>query len=512
MRTGGLVGLAFSAPWNRRLAAQPRFSDNPFSLGVASGDPWPNSVVLWTRLAPKPVEGGGMPLADVEIRYRVATDDQMQRVIRDETVLAMPELAHSVHIVAGGLEPARDYWYQFHVGNESSTVGHTRTAPAADAVLSQLSFAYVSCQHYESGYFTAYKHLVEDAPDFVVHLGDYIYEGAAAPLEAGRVRQHNGPEIVTLTDYRNRYALYRTDPHLQAAHAACPWIVTWDDHEVDNNWAGTVPQDPDEQNPTEFLVRRMAAFQAYYEHMPLRSFPVPRGALDLDLRLYRRFQFGDLVQINVLDTRQYRSVQPCVPDFPGTPDCPERQAPSLSVTGQRQEAWLLSQLDASSARWNVLAQQLWFGQFDFAKEPPRAFNTDAWDGYPQQRQRILDFIDERRPGNPIVISGDWHGYCAQNLQKDFDDPDSETLATEFAGTSLSSRCPWAGEVEANLAENPHVRFFEGNRRGYVRCLVRPERWQTDFRVVSDPLEPESTSISTLASFVVEDGQPGVQEA
>ena len=463
-----------------------------------------------------------MPSADVEIRYRVATDDRMQGVILDETVIAMPELAHSVRVVAGGLEPARDYWYQFHVANESSPVGRTRTAPAAGAALSQLRFAYVSCQHYETGYFTGYKHLVEDAPDFVVHLGDYIYEGAASPLGPSRrgvdrpervvVRQHNSSEIVTLTDYRNRYALYRSDPHLQAAHAACPWIVTWDDHEVDNNWAGTVPQDPGEQNPTEFLIRRMAAFQAYYEHMPLRAFPVPRGALELDLRLYRRFQFGDLVQMHVLDTRQYRSDQPCLGGFPSEPDCVERQDPSLSVTGKRQEDWLVSQLDETSARWNVLAQQIWFGQFDFAAGTPRAFNNDSWDGYIHQRQRILDFLDQRRPSNPVVISGDWHCYCVQNLKKDFDDPGSETLATEFAGTSLSSACPWASQVEANLDENPHVRFFDGNRRGYVLCQVRPQLWQTDFRVVSDPLEPENTSIDTLASFVVEDGQAGAQEA
>ncbi|MGH7962928.1 MAG: alkaline phosphatase D family protein [Candidatus Binatia bacterium] len=282
----------------------------PFTLGVASGDPLQDSVVLWTRLAPNPQEpGGGMSNQDVLVHWEVADDEQFRRVVREGEALAEPEDAHSVHVDVRGLSPARTYWYRFHAGGEMSSVGRTRTAPRRGAPLERFRFAFASCQDFEDGFYTAYQHLVQEEVDVVVFLGDYIYEDAPEP-GSGNVRDHTGAgEPVTLEGYRIRYALYRSDPLLQAAHAALPWIVTFDDHEVDNDWSADIPQDPERQSRAQFLQRRAAAFKAYWEHMPLRPGLRPRGT---DIQIYRRFTFGDLVEFNVLDTRQYRSVtEPC---------------------------------------------------------------------------------------------------------------------------------------------------------------------------------------------------------
>jgi alkaline phosphatase D len=501
---GGLVGFTVASQWSHRVLAQPKFSAYPFTLGVASGDPLPHGVILWTRLAPLPINGGGMPQENVQVQWQVATDSNMKKVVRKGIAVASADLAHSVHVDVRGLEPDKVYWYQFKAGSEISPIGRTRTLPDNRTPVSRLDFAFASCQEYQSGFYTAYKFMAEEDLNFVIHLGDYLYEGG---INTNRVRQHNSPEIITLEDYRNRYGLYKSDPDLQATHAAFPWIVTWDDHEVDNNWAGLVPEDPDNQSPQQFYERRQAAFQAYYEHMPLRikpSFPWD------ELRLYRRFTFGDLARIHVLDTRQYRSDQVCLQTFPSAPDCPERLSPSLTMTGTEQENWLFQGLSQSSTRWNVLAQQIWFGQIDYQPGPGQAFNMDQWDGYPAARQRILDFIESRHPSNPVVITGDWHSFCTQDLKKNFDDPNSKTLATEFAGTSISSLCPWAPNVQASLSENPHVKFFNGDVRGYVRASVTHDTWQSDYRSVSTTDNRDTATISNLASFIVLNGQPGAE--
>lgn len=502
---GGFIGFTVASQWSHRVLAQPKFSAYPFTLGVASGDPLPDGVILWTRLAPDPINGGGMSDEAVLVRWLVAADPKMKKVVRKGFAVASPDLAHSVHVDVQGLEPDRVYYYQFKVGNEISPLGRTRTAPALGTSVKELNFAFASCQEYQSGFYTAYKFMAEEDLNFVVHLGDYIYEGG---INTTRVRQHNSPEIITLEDYRNRHALYKTDPDLQAAHAAFPWIVTWDDHEVDNNWAGFIPEDPERQSLEQFRQRRRDAFQAYYEHMPLRARSFPTGDY---LRLYRRFTFGDLAQFHVLDTRQYRSDQPCLQTFPSAPLCSDRLDESLTMTGSGQEEWLLKGLNQSPARWNVLAQQIWFGQIDYQQGPEQAFNMDQWDGYPAARRRILDFVDKRRPSNPVIITGDWHSFCVQDIKKNFDDPSSTTLATEFAGTSISSLCPWASAVQANLSENPHVKFFNGDVRGYVRCQITRTIWQSDYLSVSTTAERETATINNLASFIVVNGRPGAQQ-
>lgn len=472
-----------------------------FSLGVASGDPLPDGVVLWTRLAPDPVNGGGMPRRRVPVQWQVATDENMRRVVKRGTVLAVPEQAHSVHVDVRGLESARWYWYQFKAGNELSPVGRTRTVPALNDRVDRLRFAFASCQHYEHGYFTAYQDMVKADLDFVVHLGDYIYEGAA---KAEQPRRHNGPEIVTLEQYRNRHALYKTDPDLQAAHAALPWLVTWDDHEVDNNYANLVPED--NQSQQEFRRRRANAYQAYYEHMPLRHSPLSKGA---SLLLFRRMSFGDLAEVNVLDTRQYRSDQPCGDKF--KPRCAEAFAPEATMTGMEQERWLLQGLKQSQARWNVIAQQTMLAEYDTDARSTEIYNLDQWDGYVAARHRLLEFLSNQRPSNPVVITGDVHSSWVHDLKADFSDPDSATVGTEFVGTSVSSNFPESAipQVRASLPGNPHTKFFNGTRRGYVLCNLTRQQWRTDFRAVSTTLEPNG-SVSTLASFVVEDGQPGAK--
>jgi len=482
-------------PLAERAVANPRFSGNPFTLGVASGDPLPHGVVLWTRLAPEPLEPfGGMPDRRVPVRWELASDEGMRRVVQRGQLFARPQLAHSVHAEVAGLEPGREYYYRFRAGREESPVGRTRTAPARGAAVGGLAFAFASCQHYPSGYFTPYRHMAEEDLDLVVHLGDYIYEGA----EQGSLSRGHAPArgLQTLDDYRVRLAQYKTDPDLQSAHARFPWLVTWDDHEVVNNYADEIDGVP----PEDFLVQRANAYRAYYEHMPLRRLRKPDGP---DLPLYRRFAFGDLAEFNVLDTRQYRDDQ-----VRGD----ERLAPSRTLTGEAQERWLLDGLGRSRATWNVLAQQVFFSQLDLAPGAEESFNTDAWDGYVASRDRILSGIVERDVRNPIVLTGDVHRHYASNIKADFDDPDSATLASEFVGTSISSFGDGSEDDQATalLAENPHVEYYR-NLRGYVRCELTPTQWRTDYKVVPYITRP-GAPVRTDASFVVESDNPGLQRA
>lgn len=492
----------------RAAATRPRLAGYPFALGVASGDPWPDGFVIWTRLAPEPLAGGGMPPEPVAVEWEVAGDDQMRRPVRRGTAVATPERAHAVHVEIHGLEPDRWYWYRFRLGPDASAVGRARTAPAAGAPAGRLRFAFASCQHWERGYYAAYRHMLDDDLDLVVHLGDYIYETTSA---GSAVRRHEGPEPWTLDEYRARHALYKTDPDLRAAHAAYPWAVIWDDHEVDNDYAADQSQDGDD--PRAFLRRRAAAYQAYWEHMPLRAPAVPSGA---DVQLYRRLTFGDLVELNLLDGRQYRSVQPCRAGWRGggrlVGDCPERLAPDRTMLGAAQEAWLLQGLERSRARWNVVAQQQLMAEVrQRTRTLAEAYWTDGWDGYAAARGRLLGRLAARRPSNPVVIGGDIHSFWVTDLKTDFRDPRAPVVATEFVGTSVTSRGVPYQPFAAVLPDHPHVRFFESRHRGYVRCAVTRDRWEADLRVVSDVRDRAATA-RTLAAFAVEDGRPGAVPA
>lgn len=495
----GLFGARLSTGVG--LDQDTRFQASPFTLGVASGDPTSDGVVLWTRLAPDPLNGGGMPPRAVRVDWQVALDDRMTKVVRRGRAFAVPAWGHSVHVEVTRLEPDRWYWYQFRAGNELSPIGRTRTLPRRGASVDRLRFAFASCQHFEMGFFTAYEHLAGEDLDMVFHLGDYIYEGKGIE---GRVRIHAGPEIMTLDDYRNRHAQYRSDPGLQAAHAAFPWIVTWDDHEVDNNYAAEVSEQND---PTDiFLRRRAAAYQAYYEHMPLRRASIPVAA---SMQLYRRFSYGNLASFFVLDTRQYRTDQPCG-DGIKLP-CETVTDPQATLLGPAQERWLVDGLSGSEARWNVMPQQVMMAKVDRLAGPDERYSMDQWSGYDAARVRLLGFLAARRPSNPVVLTGDIHSNWVNDLKVKFADPESPVVATEFVGTSITSGgdgVDMPAPMPAVLADNPFVKFHN-SQRGYVSCEITPKAMRADYRVV-EYVTRRGAPRQTRASFLVEDGRPGAQ--
>ena len=490
-----------------QLLAQPRFQNNPFTLGVASGYPQADGIVLWTRLAPDPLNGGGMPNAVLEVTWEIAADESFRNVLRKGIERATPELVHSLHVEINGLQSARTYWYRFHVGDATSTPGRFRTAPAIDATNDRLRFALASCQHYEQGYFTAYRHMAREDLDLVIHVGDYIYESSWG---SNLVRSHGRREPVTLAEYRDRYALYKSDADLQAAHAAFPWLVTWDDHEVSNDYANDRSQYLDPR--AEFLQRRAAAYQAYYEHMPLPAWARPRGA---DARMYTQAGFGQLARVFVLDDRQYRSHQVCPRPGRGgstvvkAAECPERLSPDLTLLGAEQEQWLHGALEKSSARWNIIAQQTLMAKQTRITGGEQSYWTDGWDGYPKARERLLGHIAGRKISNPIVLGGDVHNAIVADLKINFDDAKSPVVATEFVGTSITSQGPNQKITETALQNNPHLKFSNGTQRGYTAFDITNTQCTARIRTLSNVTDQQAT-ISTLASFAVSNGKSGAQ--
>jgi alkaline phosphatase D len=500
------------ALFSTSICAAPIFRAYPFSLGVASGDPAPDGFVIWTKIAPMPLErGGGMPKQPVEVAWSVATDERMRQVVRKGTAIGHPELGHSMHVEVGGLEPARDYFYQFTIGAERSRAGRARTLPAAGASIEQVRFGLAGCQRYEDGYFTAFKEIAAERFDFVFHYGDYIYEYRVArpgdrPLPIIRVMPGDPDEIYTLDDYRLRYAIYKTDPDLQAAHASTPFVMSFDDHEVDNDWAGDTTQD--HTPPELFLLRRAAALQAWYENLPVRKAQLPRGP---DIMAYRRFAVGNLLAMNVLDTRSFRSPQAC-PNGPRmVSGCAEADEPQRTMLGATQEQWLNDGFKTAKARWTVLAQQVTMMRNDRNPDPNVfAPSLDKWDGAVAARNRLFAAIENAKLANVVTLTGDIHQNWAGDLKRDFLDEKSPTLGVEFVATSISS----AGDgfdinntYKALLQQQPYVKFFN-SQRGYVRHVVTPERWQADFQVL-DKVSVPNGKLSTRKSFVVENGKSGL---
>lgn len=445
--------------------------------------------------------------AAVSVRWEIATDDAMRNVVKRGETVARFDLGHSIHVEVDGLRPAAWYWYRFDVGGEASVIGRTRTAPAANATPDRYRFAFVSCQHYENGFYTAYEHLTREDIELVAHLGDYIYEGAHVPPAdpATVIRRHQAWEPTTLDEYRNRYALYKSDLALQAAHAAFPWIVTWDDHEVDNNYAGVTSQDRGALQ-ADFLVRRAAAYQAYYEHQPLRKASIPKGP---DMLLYRTISAGQLARFHVLDTRQYRSDQSC--DDGIKPACPAWSDSTRVMLGDTQERWLTRGVDQSQARWNVLAQQLAFTRIPDPRNP--TFQAmDPWSGYPVARDRLLAWMSERQQKNFVVITGDIHSAFVMNVTRDALRPESSpTIATEFIGTSISSGRDGSdrwGQLANYETAVPNMKYHNA-RRGYVRCELTANRWTSDYRLVPYITRP-GAPVETAATYVVEHGKPGAE--
>jgi alkaline phosphatase D len=493
----GLAGAALLAPFKGRAAV--RFSEDPFTLGVASGYPEPNAVVLWTRLAPQPlVPGGGVPATAVEVAWEVAGDERFRTIVRHGRTFATPEWAHSVHAEVTGLTPGRDYWYRFTSGGQQSAVGRTRTAPARGTMPQRFTLAVASCQHYEQSYFAAYRGVAADAPDVVVHVGDYIYENRGTV----RMRTHDQPECYTLDDYRRRYALYKSDRHLKAAHAAAPWLLVSDDHEVANDYAGEHSDQGD--SPEVFLARRAAAYQAWFEHQPFpRRFMQVAG----QQRSYTSRSFGDLVTLLMLDGRQYRSPQACQPG-PLVEPCAELYSAQRTMLGDVQERWLATTLGTSTARWTLFGQQTLFAHFDQSGDGPLAYWADSWNGYPQARARLLETLAQRKTSNPVILSGDIHAFLVNDVNARPEDPESPIVATELVTTSISSIGPPQSSFDRWRTENPNVRLARSDHRGYLRVTIRPEQLRADLVAVDD-VTRENSDVHLLASFDINDGQPGV---
>jgi alkaline phosphatase D len=441
--------------------------------------------------------------ASVAVRWQVGADAGMRDIVASGSTLADAQWAHSVHVEVAGLEPGRHYWYRFMAGDAFSPVGRTRTAPAAGASVSRLRYSLASCQHYEQGYFVAYRHMLADDPDLILFVGDYIYEQSygQAPF-----RSHGAAKANTLDEYRRRYALYKQDPDLKAAHAAVPWVLTWDDHEVENDYAGDasalrVPREV-------FLARRAAAYRAYYEHQPLPLSMRPTGP---SARIYTSLDHGDLATFHVLDNRQYRTPQPCQRSDRGggnyLVNCVERLEPSATMLGAEQERWLYAGLGSSQARWNVIAQQTLVAPLDLSiGEDVETYWTDAWDGYPAARERMLQAIGQRRPSNPVFNGGDAHMFWVSELHPRYGSP--SPVASEIVGTSITSRSlvePWY--IGALISENPHISFGQSAYRGYTRIEVTPQRLRADLRIL-DNVRSRDARCSTLASFGIENGRAG----
>lgn len=503
----GGAAAALAAP--AIVRSQTLWRNYPFSLGIASGDPAPDGFVIWTRLAPEPLEPhGGMPMGVAPVKWEVASDDRFQSIVASGEAPARPELGHAVHVEVTGLQPDRPYWYRFEQGGERSVRGRARTLPAAGASPQALRFGVAGCQHYEDGYYTAFQHLAREDLAFVYHYGDYIYEYRGDPLRPGwgdggiyvPVRQHVGQLLYSLEDYRRRYAQYKMDPDLQRAHAAHPFFVTFDDHEVDNNWVSAVEQEG--APPEIFKLRRSAAFQAWYEHMPVRRQSFPNGSF---IQAFRSARFGDLVEMNFLDTRQFRSDQPCGDGF--KPVCPEVRAQTAAVLGAEQEAWLARNLQRGDVRWNCLAQQIMMMSLDRRRGPEegdqKIMNMDSWAAYHVPRERLLTRL--RGLGNAVVLTGDEHQNFAGILHEN-----DRPAAVEFVATSISSGGNGSDQrrgSEAILANNPQLKFIN-DQRGYLTCDVTPGEWRTNFMVVESVTVPNAPVLKR-ATGIVERGQPSL---
>ncbi|MCM8531778.1 MAG: alkaline phosphatase D family protein [Lentisphaeraceae bacterium] len=485
-----------------------KFETTPFTLGVASGDPDHEGMVLWTKLAPKPLQiDYGMPLDSyAEVKWEIATDEAFKNIVQSGSEVANPQLGHTVHVETEGLDSDSWYWYRFHCGDYTSSVGRTRTMPLPSASPDKLKFAVTSCQNYEQGLFSGYDQMIADDVDFVVHLGDYIYEYAG---KENQVRKHIGTEIENLAQYRQRYAQYRSDPLLQKIHSHCPWLVTWDDHEFDNNCAGDISEKKG-VDKVLYLQRRAAAYQAYYEMMPLRKRSVPSGP---DMQLYRQVNFGQLANFYILDTRQYRTDQP---NGDGKKPLNDKALdPKNSLLGKNQKSWMYKSLLGSQAKWNVLAQQVMMGTVNTQRKKGKGavYSMDQWSGYIAERNDIMRFMSDRNIDNPVVLTGDIHCNWANELRVDDLKNEEKIVASEFVVTSLTSggnRSQGTSTANIYKANNAGVKFYN-EERGYILCELSSDKWVSHYKTTNDVLKPGGKT-SIRSSYMVNAGNPKVYKA
>ncbi len=487
-----------SSPGTTRHTA--RLSSDPFTLGVASGDPASDSVILWTRLAPEPLApdgGGGMPGDLVDVRWQIATDDRFTAIVDEGVATTDPQYGHSAHVDADGLDPATDYHYRFTVGEFTSPVGRTRTLPATGEPVSRLSLAVANCQWYEYGYYSAYRHMAEEDVDLVLHLGDYLYEFYVP----GQVRASVPSfETTTLAEYRLRYACYKTDADLQSAHQRFPFVCMWDDHDVSNNYLGeTVPENT--FPPEQFPDRRAAAYQAWWENLPLRN-PPPDGP---ELDIHQALTFGDLARLTVLDERQFSDVAPCRGEVSSDfGDCAERTTQDRTRLGADQEAWFAETIGQGGVTWDLIGNPVVLAGIDAGTDDRSLFYLDTWDGYPAAQRRVIAAMAET--GNPVVLTGDYHAGMVLDVNDRPFEPGAALVAPEFMAPPISS--PLFDESVS--ARTPQLRQ-QINAHGYLTVTAGPDRLTAAFRVLDDVEDPRS-AISTAATWQVDAGDPTPREA
>ena len=508
---GASIGLSALAS---RGWSQASWATDPFPMGVASGSPTSTGIVLWTRLGPAALEAAGLSGRDVDVTWQLAHDDRFSRMAASGVVAATPRLAHSVHAEVEGLDPGRDYFYRFIAGNAASVTGRTKTFPAPDADPGRLRLAYASCQQWGNGYYSTYRHMLDEGLDVVMFLGDYMYEyPSSKPVD---VRPTTGGWITTLDGYRSRYALHKSDPDLQAIHATVPWMVTWDDHEVQNDYAGE--REGNSGPPVaNFMARRHAAYQAYYEHMPVRraDFAAIIDGTGENATVFGATPYGRLATIYPLDGRQYRTPQVCTPKnrvgggLVDPAKCPQWLDPQRTYLGKEQEGWLQRQFAHATTQWNAIGSPCLFGQRNFSTDGGMRLSNDDWDGYAASRQRVIDAMLSTRLRNPVIFGGDAHENWVGQVLKDYANPQSERVAAEFCGTSITSLSGRNQEqTEKILAVNPHFIFANSVCRGYGVADFTPRRLETSLRAVNDAADPNS-GVYTLAKFSVQSGDPTV---
>ena len=474
-------------------------SGDPFTLGVASGDPTAESVILWTRLAIDALNGGGMPDEDIEVLWEVSSDDQFTNILASGLTTAEAQFGHSVHVDVSLETQESVVSYRFRVGDFTSPTGQTRLAAPVGST-TNIKIAAVSCQNYTDGFYNAYSDLVNQKPDLVTFLGDYIYEGGIGTLDATTVRLHNSDEPKDLLSYRNRYALYKSDPLLQAAHASCPWIVTWDDHEVENNYANLSPQDA--ADTEGYAERRAAAYQAWWEHMPVRLEPPVKETL----KIYRKFSWGDLINMLVVDGRQYRNDQACGDAvLQTTPACDEALDTTRSMLGTEQEQWFSDNINDQSKVWNVMANQTVMTDIRLGTA---ILNYDQWDGYAPDRNRILTDIVEQGVENFVVLTGDIHLAGVGQLTTDANP--TVAMGAEFVSTSISSSGNISTDTEGLLIALPNIIDAEVSHRGYTLHTVTANEWTAEFRIVDNNLV-ENSPTSVWKTFRLTAGSPAISE-
>lgn len=490
-----------------RASSGPAWQANPFALGVASGQPRPESVVLWTRLMFAEADLAQQAQAQT-VRCEVFADEALRQPVRQWQTQTDAQRGHSVHVIASGLQPGRPYWYRFVCGSASSPVGRTRTAPAPDARVPLLRIAQASCQHFEQGHYVAHREMAQRELDFVLFLGDYIYESSNPKY---RIRSHMGGVPKTLDEYRARHAQYKGDADLQACHAAHPWVMTWDDHEVVNDYANDL--DRDRSEPAVFLRRRAAAYQAYFEHMPLRL--GPDAQVPHHMRIHEHMAWGQLADLWTLDCRQYRDHQACPDPNRGgarvVVGCDPLQDARRSMLGSTQEDWLMQGLAGSVRRWRLIAQSTQMSSSGVATPLGRSSFNDAWDGYPMARERLLSGLAEMKLQNALVLGGDVHMNVAANLRVRPNDPQSPVVASEIVTTSVSSRGMGESLLATIREHNPDIRHARSDERGYTWLELRPEGLSVRFRATSHPAQAESV-LRDQARFEVQAGRAGVLPA